>query len=240
MSLTEIPAVLMFVSWLGGRTLMFQVKAVRWEEFVSLGLFIPFRFSIHGISPTHFREKNLLYFFFNDSNVNLTQKYPQRHTPACTQSRNRVCIWDPSSLSVLCLPFAWERSPHWMELWCYQPPISDSWALARFQRLRGMQHYLYRLNHSVLMELSQSTATLLAGWHLPPSSCFLTIKLTCTLISSLVKFHQEKFGIAVIIFGRFWHEQNCLFEGKKNPKKELSWEYCLAHLKEIVLFNIGH
>ena len=92
MSLPEIPAVLMFVSWLEGRTLMFQIKVVRQGEFVSLSLFIPFRSSMHGIRPTHFREKNLLYSFFNDSNVNLTQNYPQTHIPACTQSRNRVCI----------------------------------------------------------------------------------------------------------------------------------------------------
>ena len=119
MSLPEIPAVLMFVSWLEGRTLMFQIKAVRQEEFVSLALFIPFGSSIHGIRPNHFREKNLLYSFFNDSNVNLTQKYPQTHTPSCAQSRNWVCIWDPFSLSVLYLPLAWERNPLWMALWYF-------------------------------------------------------------------------------------------------------------------------
>ena len=97
--------------------------------------------------------------------------------------------------------------------------ITQITQIRSLRSLRGTQHYLYRSDHSVLMELSQITATLLAAWHLPPSSYFLTIKLTCTLISSLVIFHQEKFGIAVIIFGRFWHEQNCLFEGKKKNKK---------------------
>lgn len=120
MSLPEIPAVLMFVSWLEGRTLMFQIKVVRQEEFSLTPLFIPFESSIHGIRPNHFREKNLLYSFFNDSNVNLTQKYPQTHTSSLrSQSRNWVSICDPSSLSVLYLPFAWERNPHWMELWYF-------------------------------------------------------------------------------------------------------------------------
>ena len=131
MSLLEIPAVLMFVSWLEGRTLMFQIKVVRQGEFVSLSHFIPFRSSMRGIKPTHFREKNLLYSFFNDSNVNLTQNYLQTHIPACTQSRNRVCIWDPSSLSVLYLPFAWERNPHWMELW-YFVKAFQCWAYFLF------------------------------------------------------------------------------------------------------------
>ena len=41
--------------------------------------------------------------------------------------------------------------------------ITQITQIRSLRSLRGMQHHLYRSDHSVLMELSQSTATLLAA-----------------------------------------------------------------------------
>ena len=69
---------------------MFQLKAIRQEEFISLSLFILFRSPIHWMRPTHTRGK-ICFTLSTDSNVNITQKHPHRHT----QNNVWANVWAP-------------------------------------------------------------------------------------------------------------------------------------------------